>query len=657
MPETAKYADVYIGYPVEGSFTYAVPADMNVTAGMRVRVNFKNRDVNAFVFKIHAEKPDFPKIKEIKRTIDDAPIFDSRLVDLARYTASNYISSEGEAMAMALPSGERASDRFKNPFEKMEIPEVVLTKEQDDIYREITASLDTENRHHLIFGITGSGKTEIYIKLAKELIGRGRSVIYLVPEITLSSQIFERLYNVFGDGLIVYHSHLTSNQRLHSWKRFYSGDAMIAIGTRSAVFLQCPELGAIILDEEHDTSYKEHSTPRYHARRLALYRCKKENAALLMGSATPSTESLYAAEKGILRLHNLKGRFGEATLPDVEIIKINPGRDKGMISPRLKLHSRKAIDRKQQVIYLLNRRGFAPILLCGECGAVCECPSCSISLNYHRDGSMHCHYCGYTRHVPDECQACGSPDLVKLGSGTQKVEDVIKEELNNPRVFRMDSDSARKKDAVYGLLEKMKLGDIDILLGTQMVAKGFDFLNVTLVGVLLADIGLNLPDFRASERILSLLIQVAGRCGRGSAPGRVFIQTCNEDHYIFKYLKEHDYMGFYRHEQSVRKMLDYPPYARLARLLVRGKSEERVIENVNKLKGALDASLRRGGGRIQVLGPSAAPLSKIANNYRYHIILKSKDFERLKKVIREVKDSVSGKDVYLEVDIDPYDML
>ncbi|MCU0821257.1 MAG: primosomal protein N' [Spirochaetes bacterium] len=657
MSAITKYVDVYIGYPVEGSFTYAVPPEMDVVPGVRVRVNFKNRDVNAFVHRAHTEKPDFPRIKEIKRIIDEEPIFDSRLVDLALYTASNYISSEGEAMAMALPSGEKPSDRFRHPFKKKETATVQLSKEQDDIYNDILNSADTEGRYHLIYGITGSGKTEIYISLAREMIARGRSVIYLVPEITLSSQIFERLYNVFGEDLIVYHSHLTANQRLHSWKRFYSGDAKITVGTRSAIFLQCPRPGLIILDEEHDTSYKEHSTPRYHAKRLALYRCMKENAVLLLGSATPSTESLYAAEKGVLRLHSLKGRYGAAVLPDVEIIRINLKKGQGLLSSRLKLHTRKAIDDKRQVIFLLNRRGFAPILLCDSCGAVIECPSCSIGLNYHRDGSMHCHYCGYTRHVPDTCPACGSEDLVRLGSGTQKVEDVIKEELNNPRVFRMDSDSAKKKDTVYGLLEKMKQGDIDVLLGTQMVAKGFDFLNVSLVGVLLADIGLNLPDFRASERILSLLIQVAGRCGRGSTPGRVFIQTCNEDHYIFKYLKNHDYMGFYKHEQSIRRMLDYPPYSRLARLLVRGKSEERVIENINKLKTALDAALKKGDGRIKVLGPTAAPLSKIANNYRHHIILKSKDFEELKAVIRAVRDTVSGKDVYLEVDIDPYDML
>ncbi|MCP4728265.1 MAG: primosomal protein N', partial [bacterium] len=423
------------------------------------------------------------------------------------------------------------------------------------------------------------------------------------------------------------------------------------------VFLQCPDLGLVIIDEEHDMSYKEHSTPRYHVRRLGLYRCNQEKAILVMGSATPSVETLYASEKGILKLHNLKGRYGKARLPEVEIIRINPKKGEDMLSPKLLLHSKRAMNDSMQIIYLLNRRGFAPIVLCEDCGCALECPHCNISLNYHKDGSMLCHYCGYSRNIPEKCMECDSEEMVKIGSGTQKIEEVIKEALINSRVFRLDRDSSRKKDTVYELLEKMKQGEIDILLGTQMVAKGFDFFNVSLVGVLLADIGLNMPDFRASEKILSLLIQVAGRCGRGSSPGKVIVQSVNTDHYIFDYLKNHDYLGFYKYEQSVRRMLDYPPFSRLARLLVRGKNEDSVVENINNLKTAITECIKGSNSSIKLLGPSAAPLAKIAKNYRHHIILKSKDFEELKRVIKTVRDSVSGKDVYLEIDVDPYDML
>ncbi len=656
MPGITRFADVYVGYPVEGSFTYAILEGMDIHTGMRVKVNFNNRLVTAFVHNVHSKNPGFPKIKEIEKRIDDTPIFDSRLVELSKYVASNYICNVGEVMAMALPSGVKPSDRFKHPFKKQE-RDIELNEEQQRVYEDILDSSRDPLRYHLLFGITGSGKTEVYIQLAKQMIKERRGVLYLVPEITLSSQIFERLYNVFGNDLIVYHSHLTANQRLHSWMRFYNGDAKIAVGTRSAVFLQCPDLGLIIIDEEHDMSYKEHSTPRYHARRLGLHRCREENAVLVMGSATPSTESLYATEKNILKLHNLKGRYGDAKLPEIEVVKINPKKGEDMLSPKLLLYSKRAMDDGNQIIYLLNRRGFAPVVLCEDCGSVLECPHCNISLNYHKDGSMHCHYCGYSRNIPDECPKCDSEEMVKIGSGTQKIEEVIKEAFVNPRVFRLDRDSSRKKDTVYELIKKMKQGEIDILLGTQMVAKGFDFLNVSIVGILLADIGLNFPDFRSSERIFSLLIQVAGRCGRGESPGKVIVQAVNSDHYIFDYLKNHDYLGFYRYEQSVRRMLDYPPFSRLARLLVRGKNEDKVIESINNLKTAISESIKQNNNSIKLLGPSVAPLAKIANNHRHHIILKSKDFEELKRVIRSAKSSVVGKDVYLEIDVDPYDML
>ena len=382
MPENMKYADVYVGYPVEGSFTYAIPQDMKALPGMRVRVSFNKRIITAFIHRIHSEKPESFKLKEIIKKLDERPIFDSRLIELSRHAASKYICSTGEVLAMALPSGQSPSDRFRHPFKKQKTGDTELTNEQMDIYKDILSSYQDKKPFHLLYGITGSGKTEVYIELAKKIIHEGRSVIYLVPEITLSSQIFERLYNVFGNELIVYHSHLTANQRLYSWMRFYQGEAKIVVGTRSAVFLQCPDPGLIIIDEEHDGSYKEHSTPRYQARRIAYYRCKKENAILVMGSATPSIESLYAAEKGIFKLHKLKQRYGNAVLPEIDIQKINPKKGGNMISPRLMLYSKRAMDEKKQIIYLLNRRGFSPIVLCNDCGKVLECPFCNISLNF-----------------------------------------------------------------------------------------------------------------------------------------------------------------------------------------------------------------------------------------------------------------------------------
>lgn len=651
------FCDVYIGYPLDDSFTYRIPPDMDVDAGKRVKVNFAGRDKIGFVHRVHDERPDGFKVKDIMEVIDSEPLFDRRLLDLARYAAFTYISAVGEALAMALPSGLKPSKRYKNPFENAEPKNVILNDEQLVIYNDILASRVTGRLSHLIFGITGSGKTEIYLEVAKRLLEQNLSVIYLVPEISLSSMIFGRLYSVFGDDLIIYHSHLTPNQRLYNWLRFYKGEARIAVGTRSAVFLQCPKLGMIVIDEEHDGSYKEHSNPRYNARRIALYRSRAEGALIIMGSATPAIETLYAGELGVIRLHTLSKRYGNASLPEIDVVKLNSTRPKGIISPVLKLHTKRTVGAGKQVIYLLNRRGFAPIVLCNQCGWVVECPFCSISMNYHRDRRMLCHYCGHQRGAPSHCGRCGSQDMAKIGSGTQRIEDIINDEFKGFRIFRLDQDSTRKKNTMPDLIGKMNRSEVDILLGTQLVAKGFDFHNITLVGVLLADIGMNLPDFRSSERIFSLLVQVSGRSGRGESPGRVIIQTLNDENPLFKFIKQQDYRGFYKAELLARKMLRYPPFSRIARLLVRGKNEEKVKSSINALKKALEEHIKSSNAGIDILGPSSAPFGKIGGNYRHHIILKSEGLTALRTAVLASRHAVTGKDVYLEIDIDPYDLL
>ncbi|MDY6935947.1 MAG: primosomal protein N' [Spirochaetota bacterium] len=652
-----RSADVYVGYPVDGVYTYNLPDELDVPSGVRVKVNFNNRITTAFVANVRSNGTEYHKLKDIISVIDDEPIFDVRLIDLSQYIASNYLCTVGEVISMALPSGERPSNRYKNPLEYQEGKDILLTDEQRTIYDNIINSQGKNKLCHLIYGITGSGKTEVFIEIAKYIRGQNRSVIYLVPEISISSQVYKRLYDVFGNDLIIYHSHQTPNQRLYNWKRFYSGEAKIAIGTRSAVFLQCPDLGLIIIDEEHDPSYKEHSTPRYNVRRIAFYRSRNENSLLVMGSATPSIESLYSAERGIFRLHSLNGRYGAATLPKIEIVRIDPPREGDMLSSILKLYSKRAIEEGNQVLYFLNKRGFSPIVLCESCGSILECPQCSISLNYHNNGYMLCHYCGYRRRLPEKCLECDSGSMIKLGAGTQRVENAIRETFSNARIFRLDQDTSRKKNFGFKLIDQMEKGEIDILLGTQMIAKGFDFQNVSLVGVVMADIGLNLPDFRAAERIFSLLIQIAGRCGRGQTPGNVIVQTLDDTHYIFSFLKNHDYMSFYKHELSLRRMLDYPPFSRIVRLLVRGRKENRVMDSINRLRDVIKQQISEGNKAVILLGPSQAPLSKIANNYRYHLILKSKDINELKRIVISTRDCIISRDVYLEIDIDPYDML
>ena len=343
---------------------------------------------------------------------------------------------------MALPSGTAPSGRHRKPPPPA-APDFTLNDEQEAALRGIMD--DGKLSAHLLFGVTGSGKTEVYIEAARETLKKNRSVIYLVPEISLSSQIYSRLNLVFGDDLVLYHSHLTANQRLYNWMRFYSGDARIAVGTRSCVFLQCPDLGLIVIDEEHDGSYKEHSTPRYNARRLAFFRSRQEGARLVLGSATPSVESLYAAENGIMGLHRLTKRHGGASLPSVEIVRVFQGKNTDIISSRLRLLTRQQVDRGKQAVFLLNRRGFSPVLLCGARGTPVKCPNCNISLACHRGGAMLCHYCGYRIAEPGRCAGCGSEDLKKIGAGTQRVEDIIDEVFHTMRVFRLDQDSSRKR--------------------------------------------------------------------------------------------------------------------------------------------------------------------------------------------------------------------
>ena len=648
------FADLYVSYPIDSPFTYRVPQGMAVSAGMRVRVDFAGRAVTGFVSGVHDNEPSGFEVKDILSVIDEEPLFDSRLVSLARYVADTYLAAPGEVLSMALPSGNAPSARHRTPAPPA-APGFRLNDEQDLALRGIMD--DEKLAAHLIFGVTGSGKTEVYIEAAREILARNQSVIYLVPEISLSSQIYSRLNRVFGDDLVLYHSHLTANQRLYNWMRFYSGDARVAVGTRSCVFLQCPDLGLIVIDEEHDGSYKEHSSPRYNARRVAFYRSRQEGARLVLGSATPSVESLYAAEKGVIGLHRLTMRHGGASLPSVEIVRVFQEKSSDIISSRLRLLARREVDRGKQAVFLLNRRGFSPVLLCGACGSPVKCPNCNISLSCHRGGVMLCHYCGYRAAEPGSCAECGSADLKKIGSGTQRVEDIIGEVFHTMRVFRLDQDSSRKKGAVGDLIEKMNRGEIDILLGTQMVAKGFDFPNVTLVGVLMADIGMQLPDFRASERIFALMMQVAGRSGRGADSGRVVIQTMNESSRFFEFLKRQDYYGFYRWELEMRRALEYPPFARMARVLARGKDEARVAKAIGAFGDSLKSAIEAGAGGIRVLGPSAAPLSKIGGNYRHHLIMKSRDSEGMRRAIDSARREVSFKDVYFEIDIDPYDIL
>ncbi len=646
------YADVYVNTPLDKSFLYAIPSDMEVAMGQRVNVNFAGRNTVGFVSSTHSEKIGDFEVKPILSVIDLYPIFDKRLVKLVHYLSHSYVSSMGEAFFKALPSLKKQLDvptidtaedmTFRNS----------LTHKQMEVYENIASS---NEEAHLIYGVTGSGKTEVYIKLAMDMIHSGKSVIFMVPEIGLSSQIYVRLQEVFGDLLVIYHSLLNAKERYERWVRFYRGDARIVIGTRSAVFMQCPDLGLVIIDEEHDGAYKEQSTPRYSAKRLAFFRAKWEGAKLVMGSATPSLETFHAAKQGVLGLHILDERYGERLLPEIELVKVSGQQDE--ISGKLKVLTNRAVREGRQVILLLNRRGFSPVVICGDCSEIVMCPHCNVGMNYHRNKGLLCHYCGNVAPLPKVCPKCGAENIHLVGSGTQKIEELAAKDFPNFNILRMDQDSAKRKNSASELVRKMNSGEVDILLGTQMIAKGFDFPKVGVAGVLMADIGLNLPDFRASEKIFSLLVQLAGRSGRGSERGKVIIQTLNPDHSVFKFVLNQDYFGFFENEMEMREALNYPPFSRITRLVVRGKDEDRVEEVSHSLGEIILETVKSHGMKVEVLGPTPAPLSKTGGNFRYHIVLKSATLQGIPDLLRQAISRTDRKKVYIEVDIDAVDMI
>ncbi|MBP7901244.1 MAG: primosomal protein N' [Spirochaetes bacterium] len=639
-----KYADVILPIPSDINFTYKIPEGMKIDKGFRVIVPLgsSGRTVTGFVTAVkkdHAESSF--EIKSIKSSLDTEAVFDDSVLSLASFIAENYSCSVGEAFDVILPSTKSSGDDAE--YSDNDIFSIELSKTQHAVYD----SIKDDSGTHLIYGITGSGKTELYLKLAENELSKGKSVIILLPEISLSWQIFSRIKAVFGDKAVLYHSALTPKQKMKSWLSFYKGNAKIAVGTRSAVFMQSPDLSMIVIDEEHDASYKEHSVPRYNAKRIALHRMKSVNGKTVLGSATPSAESYYAAKSGVMKMHVLTERYSNVEMPLINIVDYP---EKGLLSNALKNAVYETSKRGMQSVLLLNRRGYSPTVQCSSCGEQVKCADCSVNMTYHKKGSLVCHYCGKEVSLIEKCPVCGG-ELKFIGSGTQKAEDIIADEFRDLRIFRLDQDSARKKKTVPEMIDKMKKSEIDVLLGTQMISKGFDFPNLALSAVLNADIGLGVPDFRSSERIFSLLTQLAGRCGRRGEQGRVIIQTKDISNPLFKYLKTHDYVSFIERELTIRKALSYPPFSFLLRIIIKGEDEEKVIEKSFEIENYLKKNIPDS---VDLLGPAPAPIEKLGKNFRYHFILKSKQRKDLVAVSKSVKNETGIK---IDIDLDPVDLL
>ncbi|MFZ0859603.1 MAG: primosomal protein N' [Candidatus Sulfotelmatobacter sp.] len=503
----------------------------------------------------------------------------------------------------------------------------------------------------LLHGVTGSGKTAVYLAGMRAVLEAGRSAILLVPEIGLTPAVAADLHQIFGEEVAILHSGLSDRERAEQWHRIKGGEARMVVGTRSAVFAPVADLALIIVDEEHDSSYKQEETPRYHARDIAVMRAKMANAVVVLGSATPSLESYFNAKKNKYVLVELPDRVEQRPLPEVEIIDMRQefqetGHEQ-VISRKLAAEIKERLDRpepmKEQVMVLLNRRGYSPVVLCRTCGKKLECQNCAIALTHHkREHKMVCHYCGYTAPVPKTCLHCGSEYVYFLGTGSEKLEELLHGMFPQARIARLDRDTVRSHEDFERALNALNEGELDLLVGTQMIAKGHDIHGVTLVGVVGADVALSLPDFRAAERTFQLLTQVAGRAGRGQTPGKVVLQTYFQDHYAVQYAARHDFIGFYEKELQFRSWMHYPPYSALANVLVRSDKLDDALQWAGTLGKWFEATRHEG---VRVLGPAPAPIMRLKRDYRYHFVLKSPSREKLNTTLRAMLAHAAQKKI------------
>lgn len=557
---------------------------------------------------------------------------------------------ENEVLSIEEESVFRYNDRVYNKDSAK-----TLTIEQENIIREYINSDDTM---FLLKGVTGSGKTEVYMKLVERVLLEGKSAIILVPEIALTPQMIERFKGRFGVNVALFHSKLSDGERFDEWFRVKEGKAKVIVGARSAIFLPAKNLGLIIIDEEHENTYKSEQNPKYQTKEVAEYLSELKGCKVILGSATPSIETYYRALTGEMKLLELNSRVDNKPMPPMKVIDMRnelKGGNKSLFSRELFIAIQERLKRKEQIILFLNRRGFSTFVSCRSCGYVFKCDECDISMTYHKNGLLICHYCGKTKREPRECPKCHSKYVKFFGAGTQRVEEEVKKYFNNVRILRMDVDTTRDKHSYERIYNTFKNGEADILIGTQMVSKGLDFKNVTLVGILAADMSINIPDYRAAERTFQIITQVAGRAGRGDKQGEVLIQTYTPQHYSLQYAVNYDYEGFYEKEFTVRAMMKYPPFGKL--LLINGTSKkEELLKNFMHKITMMIKPLVENCLDIEILGPIPCMISKVKENYRWQIVIKGEFDSYFSKNIKEIlydENKNVYNDIRISMDINP----
>lgn len=538
------------------------------------------------------------------------------------------------------------------------------TPEQKTVIDHLYDSIEDEKFEKILLrGVTGSGKTEVFLQAIERVIQKGKNAIMLVPEISLTPQMVQRFVSRFGNSVAVIHSALSSGERFDQWNKIKNGEVKVVVGARSAIFAPFKNIGIIILDEEHENSYKSETSPRYHAIDVAEKRAADESCLLLLASATPSISEFYKAKQGEYTLFEMTKRYNQGAMPEVCIVDMRgelfENKNRSPISLKLQREIQENLDKKQKTILFLNRRGYSTFVSCRECGEVINCPECSIAMTYHKGKDLlSCHYCGYTRRNVTECPSCGSSYVKYFGTGTQKIEEELSRLFPTAKVLRMDTDTTSQKGGHEKILDEFAKGGADILLGTQMVTKGLDFHDVTLVGVLAADTSLAVDDFRANERGFSLFTQVCGRAGRGDLQGRAVIQTYQPGNTTINFAKKHDYISFYENEIMQRKRLNYPPFCDIIYIMATGEDEQSVKSVIEDIGRTVEKSMRNVKNIFSKTGPAPAPIAKIKNNFRYRILLKCNDYDKVHDLLREIyEEHEKGRsDVRLTIDINPINM-
>lgn len=605
----------------------------------------KNEDLS------NIKNPDgYKKIVEFFKT-NSGKYTKSELINehsISQYKLNKLI--ENEVLSIEEESVFRYNDRVYNKDSAK-----TLTIEQENIIREY---INSDDKMFLLKGVTGSGKTEVYMKLVERVLLEGKSAIILVPEIALTPQMIERFKGRFGVNVALFHSKLSDGERFDEWFRVKEGKAKVIVGARSAIFLPAKNLGLIIIDEEHENTYKSEQNPKYQTKEVAEYLSELKGCKVILGSATPSIETYYRALTGEMKLLELNSRVDNKPMPPMKVIDMRnelKGGNKSLFSRELFIAIQERLKRKEQIILFLNRRGFSTFVSCRSCGYVFKCDECDISMTYHKNGLLICHYCGKTKREPRECPKCHSKYVKFFGAGTQRVEEEVKKYFNNVRILRMDVDTTRDKHSYERIYNTFKNGEADILIGTQMVSKGLDFKNVTLVGILAADMSINIPDYRAAERTFQIITQVAGRAGRGDKQGEVLIQTYIPQHYSLQYAVNYDYEGFYEKEFTVRAMMKYPPFGKL--LLINGTSKkEELLKNfMHKITMMIKPSVESCLD-IEILGPIPCMISKVKENYRWQIVIKGEFDSYFSKNIKEIlydENKNVYNDIRISMDINP----